>query len=610
MCGIAGYTGFKQLSDSNIKQTLTALGRRGPDDNGYKNFIHLNNRATTLLHTRLSIIDLDHRAHQPMKVGKKWISFNGEIYNYHELRFDLSKEGYQFETQSDTEVLLRVIDAWGWDGLAKLEGMWAFVIFDEDDDSLTLCRDRFGEKPLYVMHDDNDGTYFSSEVKALSALSGRRLNINREHIQRYLVNGYKSIFKQPHSFFLGVKPVPSGTAIRIDASGKKTVWKYWQQSLESNDDMTFDEAIDGTRERLIRSVELRLRSDVPLAFCMSGGVDSNALISIAKRELNYDVHGFTISSADERYVEKDMIETSVAELGLRHTTIHLDQSNFLNRLKELVIYHDSPITTVSYYIQWLLLQEMAKCGYKVSISGTAADELFSGYFDHQNLYLYEMRSNPNEHAKSLAAWHKNIKPIVRSPYLKNSDYFTENPFDRRHIYLDCEKFTSWLTKPWREPFWEASYHSSLMRNRMLNELFHESVPPILHDDDLNAMHCSIENRSPFLDTELFSFAQSIPIRHLIKDARAKAVLRESVRGIVVDAIVDNPRKVGFNASIDELLDRSDKSTRKAILNDSPIYELVRKDIIENLLDQPKLSNSRNKFLFSTLSAKMFMEHFN
>jgi asparagine synthase (glutamine-hydrolysing) len=187
--------------------------------------------------------------------------------------------------------------------------------------------------------------------------------------------------------------------------------------------------------------------------------------------------------------------------------------------------------------------------------------------------------------------------------------FIEQPDFRGHIYLDAEEFSGILTRPWSEPFQEARFSDELLRNRMANEMFHENVPVILHDDDLNAMYYSIENRSPFLDRELFDFCFRIPTAHLIRDGRAKAVLREAVRGIAPTRIVENRRKVGFNAPIFSFLDVTDPQVRAEVLADSPIFEHVKRERIEALMNRPDLPNSESKFLFYFLSAKMFLEEF-
>jgi len=493
--------------------------------------------------------------------------------------------------------------------LDKCEGMWAFALYDEASCRLTLSRDRFGEKPLYYLA-TRDGIYFASEIKFIAALLGERLAVNHDHLWRYLVNGYKALYKNSaHAFFQGIREVKAGANLVCERGDIVSERRYWSPTPTIDNDMTFAEAIIGAKERLIRSVELRLRADVPLAFCMSGGVDSNALISIAKRVFGHDVHGFTIVNTDARYEEADMVDLAVRELGVRHTAIPVVTDGFLAGLRALVRQHDAPVYTITYYAQWMLQKAIADAGYRISISGTAADELFSGYYDHHLAYLQEVKGDEAHYASSLASWLTHVRPMVRNPHLGNPDLFIDNPEFRDHIFLDAEEFGLFLTNPWSEPFGETHYSKRLLRNRMLNELFHESVPVILHEDDLNAMYFSVENRSPFLDRDLFEFCNSIPTRHLINDGKAKAILREAVRGIAPDGIIDNPRKVGFNAPILDYLDVKDPDVRGYLLDDSPVYHYVRKDRIEQLIGAGELPNSQSKFLFYFLNCKMFLEEF-
>lgn len=607
MCGIAGYYGTQNISEEKINLCLKLMGQRGPDQTEYRHFANGANN-TYLLFARLAIIDLDERANQPFHSENKWMVFNGEMYNYLERRAELQAKGIPFKTESDTEVMLKSLHHDGLASLDKCEGMWAFAMYDEKDGSLTLCRDRFGEKPLYL-YKDSTGLYFGSEIKFITALLGKKLEINYDHIYRYLVNGYKSLYKGGQNFFKGITELSSGSTLFIQKDKKEKQEKYWIPLIQQNDSMTYQEAVACAREKLIRSVELRLRADVPLAFCMSGGVDSNALISIAKRIFNYDVHGFTIVNTDARYEEQDMIDRAVKELNIRHTPITVDTSEFLPKLRKLVKYHDAPVYTISYYAHWMLAESIHNHGYRISVSGTAADEIFTGYYDHHLAYLYEIKNDKALHSTSLKAWEEHIKPIVRNPFLSDPDLFIKDNGFRDHIYLDADRFASYLISTWSEPFVEQEYTSSLLRNRMLNEMFHEAVPVILHEDDLNSMYYSVENRSPFLDRDLFEFANSIPSRYLIQDGRAKSVLREAVRGIAPDAIVENRRKVGFNAPIFSFLDVNDKSTRDTLLEDSPVFEHIKKDKIETLLTKENLPNSESKFLFNFLNTKLFLEEF-
>lgn len=608
MCGIAGYQGKAPLPQARIDACLAIMNRRGPDHREARSWQAQDGTFTTLLHSRLSIIDLDPRANQPMHFDGGWIALNGELYNFVERRADLQRAGVALTTRSDTEVMLASIVTSGWDVLDRFEGMWAFAFYDEASGRLTLSRDRFGEKPLYYVTTP-DGIYFGSEVKFIVALMGHKLPINHDHLWRYLVNGYKALYKQPRSFFSGLSEVPAGHNLAIERGVAASPQSYWAPAVAIDEDMSFDEAVAGARARLGRSMELRLRADVPLAFCMSGGVDSNALISIARREFDYDVHGFTIVNTDARYEESDMVEIAVRELGVRHTAVPVTTTGFLDGLRELVRHHDAPVYTITYYAQWMLQKAIADAGYRIAISGTAADELFSGYYDHHLAYLQEVRKDAAGHAGSLAAWRHHIQPLVRNPYLSNPDLFIDNPEFRDHIYLEAEEFAAYLSFPWSEAFDETRYSDRLLRNRMLNELFNEAVPVILHEDDLNAMYYSIENRSPFLDRDLFEFANTIPTRHLIRDGKAKAVLREAVRGVAPDAIIDNRRKVGFNAPVLDFLDVNDADVRGYLLDDSPIFDFVHKGKVEALIAKNDLPNSQSKFLFNFLNCKMFLEEF-
>ena len=605
MCGVAGYFGITPPDRGRLEAAGAALRHRGPDGQGiYTN--RLGDREVALVFRRLAIIDLDPRSDQPFEHDGGMLVFNGEIYNYLELRQELQSLGHRFRTQGDAEVIVHALRQWGPDACDRFEGMWAFAWYDTRDGSLLLSRDRFGEKPLFLWRRDG-GIYFSSEVKAIAALAGRWPDIDRGHLVRYLINGYKALYKVRDTFFEGIEELPAGSLMRVTASGEVSTRRYWTPSFEERESMTYDDAVGATREALIEAVRLRMRADVPLAFCMSGGVDSNSLIAIARRVLGCDVHGFTILNTDSRYEESALVEAAVQELGVRHTGVPLSQRDFLPNLRALVAAHDAPVYTISYYVHWQLMRAIAEAGYKVTISGTGADELFTGYYDHHNLYLYEVAGDPALHARSLAAWREHQSHRVRNPFLQDPDLYLKDPAFRGHIYLQNDVFASWMREPWSEPFTEVDYGAGLLRNRMLNELFAEAVPVILHEDDLNAMYFSMENRSPFLDRRLFEVAYSIPRRHFIRDGMAKAVLRDAMRGIVPDAVLDSRRKVGFNAPILDLLDVDDPQVREFLLDDGPVYEIVDRAKVEALLRQKELPNSVSKFLFYFVNMKLFLE---
>lgn len=604
MCGIAGYVGSAPPSAAHVEQCLARMGRRGPDATGIYRHQSAPDRHVCLVHSRLAIIDLDARSNQPFRQAPHVLALNGEIYNFVELRKRTDAE--PFHTNSDTEVLLRLLAAEGIAGLDAAEGMWAFAFYDERDGTVVLSRDRFGEKPLYLLH-TADGLYFGSEVKFLAALAGLTLRPNRTQLLRYMINGYRSLYKTGDTFWEGVTELRVGHVLRCGADGIGTQEPYWRPTYRPDETMTFAQAVEGTRERLIRAVEIRLRADLPLAFCQSGGVDSNGLISIARKVFDYEVHGFTIVNTHQRYAEQDMVDLAVQRQGLRHTAIPLETGDFLGRLRKLVRYHDAPVYTVSSYTHWLLMQAVAEHGYKIVCSGTGADEIFTGYYDHHLFYLAALHGWPADHGPALNNWRTHIRPLTQNRLLTDPDRFVTSPGDRSHLYMDAALFAKKLVPPFHEDFTEHPYCADPLRNRMLNEMFAETIPAPMHDEDLNAMYWSVENRSPYLDRALFEFGYTIPTRHLIKDGKAKAVLREALRGIVPDEVIDNRRKMGFNAPLFDLLDMKDASTRQQLLDDSPIFDLVEKNEIERMLALPDPDHATNLFLFYVLSARFFLE---
>jgi len=604
MCGIAGYIGKKQISKNTINKTLCLMKNRGPDFQDSRSF-NVNDTNVYLLHSRLSIIDLEVRSNQPFSYNGLTLIFNGEIYNYIELRKKLIKKGHTFSTSSDTEVLLKAYVEYGEDCVRHFNGMWAFAIWDEKNQKLFLSRDRFAEKPLYYFQ-DNDGFYFASEINAIQSLLHIQLQVNYDYMKRYLVYGYKFLQKTPQTFFHGISEIDFASNATLDSNINFIQYKYWQpKSIQKQ--MTMDEAVEGSRYHLLESLKLRLRADVPLAFCLSGGVDSASLASIAKKEFNYDVATFSIIDSDERYNEYENIKATIDDLDCKHTLIHLNFENTLERLQDLVAYHGSPVATISYLIHSMLTEKISDQGFKISVSGTSADELFTGYYDHFNLHLYEMR-NHSKFEQYLKDWQDHTGNFVTNPYFKNPKLYFKDQSTRAHNHLDSSEFASFLTEDYSIEITESNYTSSLLRNRMLNELFHETTPVILIEDDLNSMKYSIENRSPYLDVNLFNFVNSIPNEYLIQDGYGKYVLREAMKGTLNEQVRLDRRKKGFNASINSLFDFSDKSTREYLLDpSSAIFDLVNISSIERLISSKIEANKYSKFLFSFINCKIFLE---
>jgi len=602
MCGIAGSYAKPSLSRCDLEKCQELLKRRGPDGFGYFN----SNNGCQLIHSRLAIIDINERSKQPFYYDNLIITFNGEIYNYLELKKCLEKDGFNFYTDSDTEVLAACWKKWGVDALNLFDGMWALAVYDKNTRKLFIATDPFGEKPLY--YKVGNGLSFASRLDVLSVITGEALEPDLVQLSNYLANGYKSLFKTDRTFIKDVKRLPPGHMITIN-SDSMSIQRYWRPKLNVEKLVDHRSAVQKVREELINSVKLRLRSDVPLAFCLSGGIDSNALIGAAVKELGVDATGFTIANADGRYDEKELVKLTQEFLGINSIIVRPTERNFLDSLKAMVQDRAAPIATISYYTQNMLYEEMAKHGFKVGISGTGADELFTGYYDHHLLYLAEQFEDNQSKEQAILNWNQYINPVVRNPLLKDPEKYLKDPDFREHVYYRADFYASFLNKDMREEFIENHYCESLLRSRMLNELFHEAVPVIVNEDDNNAMHHSIENRSPYLSRPLLDVALSLPENKLIQNGLAKNYLREAAEGFVHPDILWNRKKIGFNSSLFELLDVSAKETQEFFLDDSPVFDVVSKNNIENYLKGDLSLNSDSKFLFNFMNAKIFMEMF-
>ena len=608
MCGIAGYFCKRQVGDSQIHKTLNFMKNRGPDNQDFRLFrTYGEERFVGLLHSRLSIIDLDPRSNQPFTIGSHTIVFNGEIYNYLELSDALHKRDIVLNTSSDTEVLLHYFRIYGEKCVDFLEGMWAFAVYDSENETLFLSRDRFAEKPLYY-YEDNRGFYFGSEIKFLKCLSGKSFSVNYRHLMRHMAHGYKALYKSEETYFEDVRELRYAENLLITTSGRSTHQRYWTPISKVDEKMSLEDAIEGTKEALLNSIKIRLRADVPLAFCLSGGVDSAALASIAAKEYGAEVTTFSIIDSDERYNEEDNITATIRDIGCEYHLISTSQEDPLSRLAKLIEYHDAPIATISYFVHSMISEKISENGFKVSFSGTSADELFTGYYDHFLLHLNEMR-NTDDYDSCLHDWSGNILPFIRNPDLQNPNLYHQRPNFRDHIFDASHQIEDFFLEPFAETYTEKKFSDNLLRNRMLNELFHEATPVVLHEDDLNSMFYSVENRSPYLDKNLQAFSYSIPNKHLIKNGYGKYILREAVNGYLNDQVRLDRRKKGFNASINSIIDLEDPSALDYILNPaSELYEILDREKVRLLLSEKNQPNHFSKFIFNLLNARIFLEN--
>ena len=607
MCGVAGYIGTALPDAAAQARTFATMAHRGPDDRGVRGASIGDTGSALLMHTRLAIIDPDPRSAQPFETDGCILSYNGEIYNYLELRATLEALGHAFRTDSDTEVLLHAYLEWGADCLNRLEGMWALAILDTRSGKLLLSRDRFGEKPLYLYR-RKDGLFFASEVKELAALSGDRFAVNEDRVHRFLAHGYRALFRDQTCFFEGAELFPAGHYAWIDATGAGEPVPYWQPRFAPVE-MSFEEAADRAAEEIDRAIRIRLRSDVPIAISLSGGIDSNVLAGIAVHRHGQRLHTFSMLEADAAFDESAAIRLAAKSLGTPHHETRVESAGFLDRLSRMIRSYDGPVPSLGMYLDGFLSEAVAAEGYKVLINGNGADEVFAGYYDHYLFWLAGRAAEGADFDALTAEWKASMGAHVRNPLLANPRAFIDASGERGHLHLNAPNVADFLMRPVAATFGETPYCDDLLRMRMLNELLQESVPILTWSHDSHYMAHSIENRAAYLDRGLIDFMLTVPSRHLIHDGFTKALLRRAGEGVVPPEILHLKKKTGFNAPIASLLNRSDAAVRDRLLVDSPFWDLVNRDTVVRLLD-PSLDHAGlDNFLFCLTSARLFYETF-
>lgn len=601
MCGISGYFGKTKIN-LNKKDIINSLKHRGPDNQSIFEKYGTNNLF--LAFSRLSIIDLNTRSNQPFIYKNLIICFNGEIYNFKEIRESLKKKGINFCTESDTEVLIKFIYHEGIDKIHKLEGMWAFVLYDRKKDKLIFCKDRFGEKPLFFLK-KNQNIYFASEISQIKKLIHFKLDINQDYLKMYLFTNYRNLNKSNHTIYKNLYKVEKGYYIVIDKSlniVKKKYFKF-QQKIKKQ---TYSNITTNIRKILISNSKKTLNSDVPVAFCLSGGVDSSSLAAIAKKELKKNIHCFTLDPGEKSYDEKKAVNRSVKKLKLKHTWVKINKNETFENLKKILSHRSTPLSTLTNYIQWLLYKDISKRGYKVAISGIGADEIFSGYYDHHLAYFYDIKKSKRLFKDSLLNWKKNILPLIRNKFFRDHLFYFK--FKSPHYLFDKNKDINRFSKiKLNFKFKEKKFTKSKLRNRMLNELLLESVPVVLEEEDLNAMYFSVENRSPFLNHKLFEYLNSVDTKYFIKNGYAKNLLRDSLKLILPSHIRKNHEKIGFNVSLPKLINFKSKNVLNFINKDSKIYKYVKKDLIDKVIRENDIQNN-SYFLFKFLNIKLMIDH--
>jgi len=561
MCGIVGgFWADGTAVASRLSTALDQLRFRGPNDRGVE-IAHLPSGTLAFGHARLSVIDLSSGGHQPMLSadGAYAIVYNGEIYNYKELRGELEGHGQAFRTLSDTEVLLAAWAQWGVDCLHRLDGMFAFVIHDRRRGRLFCARDAFGIKPLFFAAEEGN-FLFASTQRALAALRSQAPRADWQRCYDYLVHSdYDS---DERTFVRGVKQLQPGHWIEVDledgSAGQSQIW--WRASFAHGPAVSFSTAVEQVRETFLAKIRLQLRSDVALGTALSGGVDSSAVVC-AMRHVDpaCEINTFSYIAAGSSLSEEHWADVVNQHVGARPHKVSADENDLLADLDDMIEVQEEPFASTSIYAQYRVFKLARENGVTVTLDGQGADELLAGYSGYPGFRLLSLMETDGLTATHRFAQQWSKWP-GRSYRLAMMEYARVRLPD--HLYAWARKMSgrdfqpNWLNiRLLRDEgvhFGEMRpMRDSVGRGRRVVEQLSKSLqqrglPALLRHADRNSMRFSVESRVPFLTNDMADLLLALPENYLISDAgETKRVFRAAMRGIVPDLILDRRDKIGF-----------------------------------------------------------------
>jgi asparagine synthase (glutamine-hydrolysing) len=565
MCGITGFIDFRKNSDESVLTKMSeCLQHRGPDGQG----IFLKETQTAnigLGHRRLSIIDLSTAASQPMHFDGLHIIFNGEIYNYAEIRDRLASLGHQFQTHSDTEVILHAWREWGQESIREWRGMFAIILFDEKENKVFCIRDRAGVKPFYYSC-DNDLYLFGSELKSIVSHPAFKKEINRDAVASFLQYGYVS---HPHCIYDHVSKLAPGSLLHIDLASKKSVttvyWNVYDYYNKPKMNIDLEEAINETERILSESFQYRMVADVPVGVFLSGGYDSACVTALLQRNSAEKIRTFTIGTSDNKLDEAPFAKEIARYLGTEHTEYYCTAKEALEIIPQLPYYYDEPFADSS-AIPTILVSRLARKKVTVALSADAGDEVFAGYnrYDYISRYGNRLRAIPQP-LRKLAAVAMGRVSSESIPYFRNMENFHSRYDKLRNLLNDPS--TSELLKNLNHVFnWDdiRNLFSQQVRelptahtNKELKEEYYDPlsymmaidyqtymVDDILQKVDRATMSVSLEGREPFLDQHIIEWAARLPSHYKYHQGEKKYILKQIVHKYLPREMMERP-KMGF-----------------------------------------------------------------
>ncbi|MBA4239899.1 MAG: asparagine synthase (glutamine-hydrolyzing) [Sphingobacteriaceae bacterium] len=592
MCGISGFIDFNQQSSVDVLMKMTdTLYHRGPDGSGYE-FFQTNTFQIGLGHRRLSIIDLSETGKQPMKFEHLWVTFNGEVYNYSEIKTELTNLNHQFLGHSDTEVILHAFVEWGISCIEKFIGMFAFVIYDTKSEEIYCVRDRAGIKPFYYYW--KDGLFlFASELKAFHQHPQFKKEINLDSVAAFMQFGN---VPTPHCIFNHCYKLKSGHYLKFSLhTSQISTHKYWDVYDAYNKpklDISFIEAKQETEKILKSAFDFRMVSDVPVGVFLSGGYDSACVAALLQKDRTERLKTFTIGVPDIGLNEAPYAKDVAKHLGTEHYEYQCTQAEALELITDLPYYYDEPFADSS-AIPTTLVCKMAKKQVTVALSADAGDEIFAGYNRYDYMMKHGKRLNqlPKFMRKGMSGI-MNVVPSDKIPVLKNK-YNFHNRYEKLKSLLNdpsSKNMMLSLSKQYNESQLKRLIKSGFknIETDYLSEALHQDyhsplsymmaidyqtylLDDILQKVDRASMTASLEGREPFLDHRIIEWAAQLPDNYKYYKGTKKHILKEIVYQYIPKELMDRP-KMGFAIPIENWL--------MFDLKDKVLYYLSDEKIIE------------------------------
>lgn len=623
MCGFTGYfTRPGVVGADALRQSLNAIAHRGPDDEGILHF-SVADGELCLAHRRLSIIDLSASGHQPYvdHSGRYTMVYNGEVYNYKELREELRALGHQFFTNTDTEVVLEAWKAWGDKAWKRFTGMFSVVIYDALEKELVMVRDPFGIKPLYYLVKEGE-IFFASEIPALVKLMPNSPELNFQRAFEYLMF-YGAYDFDHQTFFRGVLQLMPAHYLRISLQKIKNIpdqKRWWAPEIGAVSKLSLNEASEELRRLFLESVRLHLRSDVPVGAALSGGLDSSAIVCAMRQlEPDMDINTFTYVARNTGFNEEVWADVVNSHVKAKANKVSIQPEELAFDLIDLIRTQGEPFSGTGIYAQYRIFKKAKEEGITVSLDGQGADELLAGYFGYPEKRIHSLliQGKVNEAwsfsknwsdrtgQKRLLAW----RPLI-------SEFLSPQTIFKGRKALGRANFPDWLNVhalseagvhldfPGQQKF-VTSANRKVME-QLANELIANRIPRLLRYADRNSMRFSIESRVPYLTTEMADFLYSLPEEYLISSSgESKHIFRRAMRNMVPDQILDRKDKIGYDTPQKSLLSSMNEVFYENLegMADNPffdkkiLYKVYGKDTFQNLDANPRHWRVMNFFIW-------------